>query len=387
MKKLLLTGLLSASLASSMAFAGGTAAPVQEAPAAAEGLEISGNVDVLAGYQHDSSNAGGLGAGGLTQGDLGFGDSASSNHFRFLVDQVEIDLSKEFGENIRVRADIDASDLTGSVRRGGDVFEIEQAYVTWNLGAGNGAEWLVGKFNLPIGLEGVDRNENVFVTYTPGFQYLLPTNVIGTKIYWAFNDTWSLDIGAVNNLNGAITGNSAVPSGFLRVGANWGEEGNKSSVNIGGAIGPELNTFVNGTQNNSDLDYLGDIWGQVALSDTFDLGFEGTYRQTNDPASVNDQTAYAAQLFAVWEASDLWNFQVRYAGLLEQDGATGGGASTTGATFSGFEGMTHTGSLGATYSIADEAKVKLEYRFDYASVAFAPNATYHTGVAEFAYSF
>jgi hypothetical protein len=239
---------------------------------------------------------------------------------------------------------------------------------------------------LPIGLESVDRNENVFVTYTPGFIYLLPTNVIGTKIYFG-SDTWSLDVGAVNNFNGPITGNSAVPSGFLRVGANWGEEDNKSSVNIGGGIGPELNTAVNGTQNNSDLDYLGDLWGQIAVGDVMDIGFEGIYRQTQDTTGANDQQAYGGQLFLAWGASDIWSVQLRYAGFFEQDGVTPTGASTTGSTFSGYEGWTHTGTLGASYHISDEAKLKLEYRFDYSEVAFASNASYHTGVAEFAYSF
>lgn len=391
MKKLLLTGIVGASLVSSLAFAGGTATPVEEVPAAAEGLEISGNVDVLVGYQHDDRDAGALGAGGLTQGDLGVPEGANADHFRFLVDQVEIDLSKEFGENLRVRADIDASDLTQTARRGGNVFEIEQAYVTWNLGSGDGAEWLVGKFNLPIGLEGVDRNENVFATYTPGFIYLIPTNVIGTKIYWAFTDVWSLDIGAVNNLNGPITGNSAIPTGFLRIGANWGDEGNESSIHVGGAVGPEQNAAVTGGSHNAHLDYLGDLWGQVALSDTWDIGFEGTYRQTNAIAGGANQKALAGQLYVVWEASDLWDFQARYAHFWEINPANargGSGASTTGGNWSGFEGQTWSGTLGATYAIADEAKVKLEYRFDFARTAgAAANADYHTGVAEFAYSF
>jgi hypothetical protein len=407
MKKLVISGLLSASLISGMAFAGGTAAPVEEPPAPS-GLEISGNVDVLVGYQRDSANAANAsasaatacGAGGLTQGDLGacaaggLVPTASADHFRFLVDQVEIDLSKEFGENLRVRADIDASDLVGTARRVGDVFEVEQAYVTWNIGSGDGAEWLVGKFNLPIGLESVDRNDNVFSTYTPGFQFVLPTNVIGTKIYWAFTDNWSLDVGAVNNLNGLINGNSAIPTGFFRIGANWGDEGNESYVNLGGAFGPEQNVAVTGQSENTHYDMLGALWGQVALSDTWDIGFEGLYRRTNaiTAGGVNQQ-ALAGQLFFVWEATDLWDFQLRYAMLWDLDPVSaagdGIGASTTSSTFGGFEGMTHSGTLGATYAIADEAKVKIEYRFDFASndAAGLANATFHTGVAEFAYSF
>lgn len=394
MKKLIVSGLLSASLVSGMAFAGGTAAPVEEAPAPS-GLEISGNVDVLVGYQLDSANAAAAPvSGGLTQGDLGFANGASANHFRFLVDQVEIDLAKEFGENLRVRADIDASDLVGTVRGGGDAFSIEQAYVTWNIGSGDGAEWLLGKFNLPLGLESVDRNENAFTTYTPGFVFVLPTNVIGTKIYWAFTDNWSLDIGVVNDLNGAITGNSVMPTGFLRVGANWGDEGNESYVNIGGAVGPEHNVAVSASSSNGDLDMLGVLWGQAALSDTWDLGFEAMFRDTNSTiAGGITQKAVAGQLYAIWEASDLWDIKLRYALLWDLDpvnaAGDGIGASTTSTTWGGFEGMTHTGTLGATYAIADEAKVKFEYRLDLCSTdaAGAANPLFHTGVVELAYSF
>jgi hypothetical protein len=393
MKKLIVSGLLSASLMSSLAFAGGTAAPVEEPPAPS-GLEISGNVDVLVGYQRDSANAAvAPTSGGLTQGDLGIANAASADHFRFLVDQVEIDLNKEFGQNLRVRADLDASDLTGTARRGANLFEVEQAYVTWNIGSGDGAEWLVGKFNLPIGLESVDRNENTFVTYTPGFQFLLPTNVIGTKIYWAFTDNWSLDVGAVNNLNAPITGNSAIPTGFLRVGGNWGDDDRKSFVNIGAAFGPESGTGTGGSQNAHE-DILGDLWGQVALSDTWDLGFEGTFRESpSRVAGGITQKAFAGQLYVVWEASDLWDFQLRYAMLDDLDAASvagdGIGASTTSSTWGGFQGITHTGTLGATYAIADDAKVKMEYRLDLAStsVAGVANPMFHTGVAEFAYSF
>lgn len=383
MKKRFITGLLSTVLVAGAAFAGGTATPVADSPSSSTGLEISGNVDVLVGYQRDSSNAlAGSGFGGLTQGDLGMASTASGNHFQFMVDQVEIDLAKEFGENIRVRADIDAQDLTGSGRAAaGDVFNIEQAYVTWNVGSGDGAEWAIGKFNAPIGLEGVDRNENPFVTYTLGFQDLLPTNVIGTKIYYAFNDTWNMDIGVVNDIN-ASAGDSLYPTGILRVGANWGDEGNKSFVNLGGAVGPE-------TVNNGDLDFLADVWGQVALSDAWDLGFELTYRQSMVDAA-KDSVAYAGQLYALWEASDLWTVQLRYAAVVDNRNATFGAASTTGLPhFIGQEGMVHSATLGASYAIADEAKVKFEYRFDLAAPdgAAANNAYYNTGVAEFAYSF
>jgi hypothetical protein len=50
--------------------------------------------------------------------------------------------------------------------------------------------------------------------------------------------------------------------------------------------------------------------------------------------------------------------------------------------------MLYSGTAGATYQITDDAHMKLEYRFDFASTAGATaNVDYHTGVAEFGYSF
>lgn len=354
-------------------------------------LQVSGNVTTVTGYQHDSKNATVLGAGGLTQGDLGVADCAKCDHFQFQVDQVELDLENEFGDNIRARADVDFRDVAGTTIRAADAMDLEQGYVTANLAVGNGMEFLVGKFNSPMGLEVNDRHENVFSTYTPGYQYLTPKNMIGSKLYYEFNDNWSMDLAVVNNLNGAITGNSAYPSGLLRVGAMWGDEGNESYIHLAAAGGPEQNTFMTGASQNKHLDMFGDLWGNWALGDSWDLGWEGQYRQTNSIAGGANQKAIAGQLYGAYQASDMWSLQFRGAAFWEVNpaGARGGsGASTTGATWSGFEGMTYSGSAGATYQIADGAKMKLEYRFDLASTAGAAgNGQYHTGVAEFAYSF
>jgi hypothetical protein len=344
-------------------------------------LEVSGNVTTMTVYQHDDQDAG-LGAGGITQGDLGIADAANADHFRFLVDQVELDLENEFGENIRARADVDFRDVTGTTIRGaGNFLDLEQGYVTANIGVGNGLEFLMGKFNAPLGLELNDRHENVFSTYTPGYQYLTPKSLIGTKLYYEFNDNWSMDVGVVNNLNGAIAGNSAMPSAIVRVGAMWGDEGNESYIHVGGAVGPEL-------VDDSEFDYYGTAWGNFSIGDFWDIGWDYQYRQTTVAGAV-DQKAMGGQLYGVFQASDVWTVQARAAALWEINPATAGGASTTGTFWnSGFEGVTYSGTAGATYQITDDAQMKLEYRFDFARTAGATaDADYHTGVAELAYSF
>lgn len=377
MKKIMIPGMLIAFLSLS--------------PAAHAELEVSGNVTTVTGYQHDDKDAAGLGAGGLTQGDLGVATCANCDHFRFVVEQVELDLENEFGENIRARADIDFRDVAGTTIRAGDMMDLEQGYVTANLGVGNGMEFLVGKYNCPIGIESNDRNENIFSTYTPGYQYLLPSSMIGARLYYEFNDNWSMDIHAVNSLNGPINGNSAYPSGMLRVGATWGDEGNESYINAGGGFGPEHGP-VTGQSENKHFDMLGDLWGNFSIGEMWDLGWEAIYRQTNSIPGVGaNQKAIAGQLFGVYQASDVWTIQARGAALwdINPPAARGGsGASTTGGTWGGFEGLTYSGTAGATYQITDDAQMKLEYRFDFASTAGArANADFHTGVVEMAYAF
>lgn len=376
MKKIIIPGLVAALALSSVAKAE---------------LEISGNVTTVTLYQHDDKDAGALGGGGATQGDLGVADCANCDHFRFVLDQVELDLENEFGENIRARADIDFRDVAGTGIRAADVMDLEQGYVTANLGIGNGMEFLIGKFDAPIGLESVDRHENVFSTYTPGYRYLMPTTTMGAKIYYEFNDNWSMDFAVVNNLNGAIGGNSAYPSGLLRFGARWGEEGNESFIHGAVAGGPEQNAGVTGASQNKHYDMMGDLWGNWSIGDFWDIGWEATFRQTNSITGGANQKAIAGQVYAMYQASDVWSVQWRVHDFWELNpprARGGSGASTTGATWQGFEGMNYGGSAAATYKITDDANMKMEYRFDFASTAGArANADYHTGVVEFAYSF
>ena len=390
MKKLNLVALLAAGvmLSSATSFANGT--PVPET--VAEGVEISGNVDVVAGYQHDDKDALGNNLGGM--GDVSGATGANFDQFRFVVDQVEIDLAKSFGENIRLRADVDFTDFADTNTRAADVLDLEQGYVTANLAAGNGIEFLIGKFNAPVGIESADRNENWLTSYSGNYRWLVPTQVTGAKIYYAFSDLIDWHFAVVNDLNSNGFGDSAIPSVITRLGFNWGEEGNESTVGIGGGFGPESDVAVaGGASNNAHIDFYGDLDFIVALSDTLNLGGEGTYRQSNTISGVGaNQKAIGGQLLLNWEASDVWDVTFRYVYEWDMNPANargGSGASRTGGNWNGaFEGTLHSGTVGAGYQIADGAKMKLEYRFDYAAVSGAANnSDYHSLLAEFAYSF
>ncbi|MDO8518650.1 MAG: outer membrane beta-barrel protein [Deltaproteobacteria bacterium] len=354
-----------------------------------EGVEISGNVDTIAAFGLDSSNStAGFPAGISDIAGMAAG-GGSAKEFRFVVDQAEIDLAKSFGENIRLRADVDVTDFANTAHRTGVMVDLEQAYVTANIAAGNGIEFLIGKFNAPVGVDSVDRNNNWLVTYSPNFRYLTPSNVIGAKIYYAFSDLVDLHFGVVNNLNTIGFGDSSYPSALFRLGFNWGDEGNESTLGISGGIGPEAGTGAGVADGFSNLDYFGDLDAMVALSDTWNLALEGTYRVSDDGVAGGNGSALAGFLAINYEASDVWDLTLR--ATIHDELSTGNGVSTNGSgTFNGagYKGMDLGGSFGAGYAIADGAKMKMEYRFDMNSTSgAAANPTHHAALAEFAYTF
>ncbi len=346
-------------------------------------LELSANVTTMAGFQMDDSNAGPIG-GGLTQGELPWATSADSYHFGFVVDQAELDVENEFGENIMARFDVDFWDAMNAAGVTG--LQLEQGYITANLPIGNGMEFLLGVHNAPAGLESIDRHENLFSTYTPGFLFLNVKRVLGAKLYYEFNDVWSFDLAVLNSLNGfPVDFDSDYPSGLFRLGAKWGDEGNQSNINLALGYGFEHSDILG--DNNTDADMYGNLWGVFALNDAWDLGLEAVYRSSATQIGGDNATAYQAQLFAVYEVNDVWTIQGR--GFYYADANTGGFTSTNATQWwnGSFEGTTMSGTLGATYTITDGAKMKMEYRLDIADDTLVASTMYHTVVTEFGYTF
>ena len=188
MKKILVALVLACSLASPSLWA---------ADSKAGGIELSGNIDTVTGWQYDTKDS----VGDFAGGQLGWFRGATSPNrdtFNFYVDQVELDINKSFGQNIRIRADLDfGRQLSGSGRNTNTAapfgpalsnFELEQGYVTANIPLGNGVEFMIGRFNAPIGYYVVDRGDNPTISFSENYNYLTPTNVTGAKFYYSFND-------------------------------------------------------------------------------------------------------------------------------------------------------------------------------------------------------
>jgi len=155
----------------------------------AGGFEMAGHVMAGGGYQHHNNKANTY---FTTDGDVGYDSGVmgkylgtapnnSSDHWNFFIDEVELDIMKSFGENVRLRADLDFGRVASSGRNSA-AFVLEQAYATANIPVGNGIEFLLGRFNTPIGFESVDVIDNDTISKSVLVTGLRPANTTGMKI-------------------------------------------------------------------------------------------------------------------------------------------------------------------------------------------------------------
>lgn len=391
------------------------------------GFEMGGVINAGAAFQYADSNAGSYGAlnGGAMAnpyGPVGYGvlgefnrwptgpaatgvpgsaynGGASTKNFQFYVDGVQLNLSKSFGENIRARADLvfGAAALGSSVISVGNTsVNLAQAYVTANIPAGNGVEFLMGEFFVPFGYEKVFRNENNTATHSAVF-FLRPTTLTGAKFYYAFTDLIDLHVYAVNNLRNNLTaGTSKNYAGVgVTLGFNWGDEGKKSRVDVTGMFGPESvgNTTGGANDKSGHWTYIGDVSWNWHINDAFTLGGEGLYRMDRDNTGVTPQKIFAGVLDLNYAFTDVWDgtFKVAYAHQNDMTAATATSVAGVAATGLVNSGALRTnlvqGSLATQYQIADGAKIQAEFRLDYAKSPNVSKAMNYGPIVNFAYAF
>ncbi len=344
-------------------------------------LEISGHVNTVSGWQrvHGNSSAGTTAAGGILNDGLAVPGGPTTDQFGFFVDEVEVDLAKQFGENIRLRADLDFT--PGGNRQGfaGGQVGVEQAYITFNVPVGNGAEWLVGRFNSGVGLDPIDRNELSTVSFSTIHRRMLPHNMTGMNFYYAINENWSFDIFVVNDLQDAGIGvTTDIPSGGFNIDWSNAEAGEGSWVRFSGLIGPEQATKKN-------YSFMGDLAASINVNEGFYIDLEGLYRQDNSGGADNAQ--YIAGTLALRYAfSDIWDGTLRYGFAWDLDQGQAGGAVIVPANplaagnGIGFAGTQHDLTLATGYEITDGARFVVEGRFDLQK-ASAGGSNYIYGVA------
>jgi hypothetical protein len=129
----------------------------------------------------------------------GFVDASNyTNHnvgeSSFGLDQVEIDVVKEFSGRASVRADIEYV----NDGQGGFSFDLEQGYMVWNAGSSWKWEFTFGKFNAPIGFESVDPTGMYQYSFGLVSAYCIPGNLTGVMVSLAAPKLMKWSLFAVN---------------------------------------------------------------------------------------------------------------------------------------------------------------------------------------------
>lgn len=127
----------------------------------------------------------------------------NSGEASFGLDQVEIDIIKEFSGQSLLRADIEyVSDGVGGFN-----MDLEQGYLSYNLGSRQTWSFTFGKFNAPIGFELLDAPDMYQYSHALVFDNGLPTNLTGLMVSTSFPSVvdWSFylvngwDVNSDNN--------------------------------------------------------------------------------------------------------------------------------------------------------------------------------------------
>ena len=152
--------------------------------------------------------------GGLVYGSYNYNfnspDSGSNNmrifdqnHNDFTMDLLQLEVSKETESGVGFHAVLDYGETAGLIQSdwGGDLahnFEVQQAYMTYTFGIGNGVEMKFGKFAPLLGGEVIESPYNPNVSRSFMFGYAIPFTHTGVLFSTALNDNISLTAGVVN---------------------------------------------------------------------------------------------------------------------------------------------------------------------------------------------
>lgn len=375
----------------------------------AGGFEASGHTFIGAGWQTFKTPGGANALPNDVRGSLPgtIGAYADTNNraagnnkedvFMFFVDEIELDITKTFGENVRFKTDLDfgAGSLNSGRRfsTGGNGVLVEQAYVTTNVPVGNGVEVLVGRFNVPLGFEKGDVTSNDTVSRSIIYRALRPNSFTGAKFYYPINDMLTWQIYAANpglvHDGAAVFQTTDIPTVGSRFGFHWGEEGQKSHVGLNGVWGQDHANVKNAWSYIADVDF------QWWTSDNFALGGEGIYRQINTTIPGEKNGKYYGGLVNMhYDFSDVWDGTFRYAYAHDVNGSTPSGAlvtpvhSATTQSLTGADQQLHEMVLAGNYAIAEGAKFRLEGGYTYIKPSGATGNQHAFGAAAgFAYDF
>ena len=184
-------------------------------------MDLTSRVETLEG---DVLGLNGFQFGGLMYGSYNYNfnspDSGSNelrifdqNHNDFTMDLLQLEVSKETESGIGFHTVLDYGKTAGLIQSdwGGDLahnFEIQQAYMTYKFGIGNGVDMKFGKFATLLGGEVIESPYNPNVSRSFMFGYAIPFTHTGVLFSTALTDMFSLTAGVVNGWDSVTDNNN-----------------------------------------------------------------------------------------------------------------------------------------------------------------------------------
>jgi len=337
----------------------------------------------LSGYV-DTSIQWNLGTGNFNNPPYSFGGIEKADGFNLNVVQLTLDKPLDESEwasgyhlDLWMGPDADALNTLSTSAHGTGDFAIRQAYVALRTPIGNGLDWKIGVFDTIIGYESVASPANPNFTRSYG-QTIEPQTHTGVLASYRINDNFSLAAGIANTIGPAINDRAHAPfgdhaesyksyMGSIAVTApdNWGFL--SGSTMYAGIV----NGFSSSYFDRQTSYYFG---ATIATPVTgLRLGGAFDYLDVSDRFFVDEGNAWAAALYASYQATEKLSVHARAEYLDDQADFFGGAPGT------GFKVWAFTAT--AQYDLWKNVLSRLEFRWDHSDSGklFGSNSSFNFG--------
>ena len=339
-------------------------------------VELSGFVS--ASYFYDFSKGTVGGATPMIAGRL-----FDANNNSFIPDKFKLTLEKpvDFSPtnwNVGFRADLiagkDAEVIHSTGLFGGQSFDLEQAFVKFNVPVGNGLTVLIGKHVTMMGVEVVEEVANPNWSIGNQFMFVENTTETGVLLAYKWNDKWETDVCMINGWD-QVTDVNASKTFMGRVVWTIDDKENLSLLGYGGPEQPGDNhDWRTGTDivfNRKFTDKL-NSWVQL------DYGHEDNAPLADGSGTTTANADwYAAGLWLTYDFTDKVELAFRGDYLRDKDGVrtpnTAGAPITSPVTFTVAPKELYSATVTLNLKPMPSLKVRPEVRYDRASADTAFN--------------
>lgn len=338
-------------------------APAEAAGGTASVADLTSRVESLEGGLMDGLN--GFQFGGLVYGSYNHNfnnpDGRGNNlrifdqkHNNFTMDLLQLEVSKETESGVGFYSVLDYGETAGLIQSnwGGDLahnFEVQQAYMTYNFGIGNGVEMKFGKFATLLGGEVIESPYNPNVSRSFMFGYAIPFTHTGVLFSTALTDMVSLSAGVVNGWDNVVDTNDSKT--FL---GSLGLEVGDLAWTFNGVFGAENEDSGSSKTGVFDTVLTYTPMDNVDLLVNFDYGTASEALDSGDDADWTGLSGIVTLGGAMLDAGlEDWSFALRGEWFSDQDGYRTGVAQDLWEV---------TGTL--KWQMTDNLQARLEFRHD-----------------------